>query len=129
MTDSTDRLLNQSAKKLALLGERIRATPYQCFLAEPIAVIGMGCRFPGAENPERFWQMLLTGRDPITEVPPDRWDVDAYFDANPQTPGKSYSRWGGFLNRVDEFDAAFFGISPREAQQMDQRQRTLLEVA
>src|SRR5215470_2326685 len=129
MTEPTQRLLNQSAKKLALLGERLRATPYQCFLSEPIAVLGMGCRFPDAANPEQFWQMLGKGRDAITEVPPDRWYVNAYYDANPQSPGKSYSRWGGFLDQVDEFDAAFFGISPREAQHMDPRQRLLLEIA
>jgi myxalamid-type polyketide synthase MxaB len=123
------QLLNQSAKKLALLGERMRATPYQCFLSEPIAVIGIGCRFPGAAGPEQFWQLLLEGRDAITEIPADRWAVDAYYDANPQTPGKSYSRWGGFLDRIDEFDPAFFGISPREAQHMDPRQRILLETA
>jgi acyl transferase domain-containing protein/acyl carrier protein len=129
MTEPTQRLLNQSAKKLALLGERMRATPYQCLMCEPIAVIGIGCRFPTARGPEAFWQMLLEGRDAITEVPPDRWDVNAYYDADPQTPGKSYSRWGSFLDRVDEFDAAFFGISPREARHMDPRQRILLETA
>jgi myxalamid-type polyketide synthase MxaB len=127
MVESTDRLLNESAKKLALLGERLRASPHQSFLSEPIAIIGMGCRFPGAENLEAFWQLLVSGRDAITEVPPNRWDVDDYYDASPQTPGKSYSRWGGFLDRVDEFDAGMFGISPREARHMDPRQRILLE--
>jgi hypothetical protein len=82
MTECAHRLLNQSAKKLALLGERLRATPDHCFLSELIAVVGIGCRFPAAASPEQFWQMLLEGRDAITEVPPDRWDVDAYYDAN-----------------------------------------------
>jgi acyl transferase domain-containing protein/acyl carrier protein len=129
MTEATNPLLNQSAKKLALLAERVRAAPPQCFLSEPIAVIGAACRFPGADNPEQFWQSLISGRDAVTEVPPDRWDVDATYDPDPQAPGKSYSRWGGFLDRIDEFDAAFFGVSPREAQQMDPRQRILLETA
>jgi acyl-CoA synthetase (AMP-forming)/AMP-acid ligase II len=103
--------------------------PIRSLYGSTIAALGMGCRFPGAENPAQFWQTLLSGRDAITEIPPDRWDVEVYYDANPQTPGKSYSRWGGFLDRVDEFDAAFFGISAREAQQMDPRQRILLETA
>jgi myxalamid-type polyketide synthase MxaB len=129
MSESSDPLLNQPAKQLALLGARLRATPHQCFLSEPVAILGMSCRFPGAASPEQFWQFLLEGRDAVTEVPPGRWDPDAYFDARPQTPGKSYSRWGGFLERVDEFDADFFGISPREAKHMDPRQRLLLETA
>jgi acyl transferase domain-containing protein/NADPH:quinone reductase-like Zn-dependent oxidoreductase/NAD(P)-dependent dehydrogenase (short-subunit alcohol dehydrogenase family)/acyl carrier protein len=97
---------------------------------EPIAIIGMGCRFPGgADNPEAFWRLLRDGVDAVTEVPSDRWDVDAFYDPNPDTPGKTYSRWGGFLDRVDRFDARFFGISPREAVKMDPQQRLLLEVS
>jgi myxalamid-type polyketide synthase MxaB len=97
---------------------------------EPIAVVGMGCRLPGgADNPEAFWRLLKGGSDAITEVPPDRWDADAFFDANPDAVGKMYSRWGGFLGPVDCFDAGFFSVAPREAQAMDPQQRLLLEVA
>lgn len=95
----------------------------------PIAIIGMGCRFPGgADNPEQFWQLLRDKKDAITEVPRDRWDIDAYYDPNPDAPGKISTRYGGFLNQVDKFDADFFGISPREAVSLDPQQRLLLEV-
>jgi len=96
---------------------------------EPIAIIGMGCRFPGADGVQAFWDLLAQGRDAITEVPPDRWDVDAFFDPNPQAKGKILGRWGAYLKDLDLFDAPFFGISPREAAQLDPRQRVMLEVA
>ncbi|HVB37496.1 MAG TPA: polyketide synthase, partial [Vicinamibacterales bacterium] len=97
---------------------------------EPIAVIGMGCRFPGGgDGPDAFWAMLRAGADAIREVPADRWRVDDYFDPVPGTPGRTYTRWGGFLDEVDRFDARFFRISPREAIAMDPQQRLLLEVA
>ncbi|HLK58329.1 MAG TPA: aminotransferase class I/II-fold pyridoxal phosphate-dependent enzyme [Chthonomonadaceae bacterium] len=96
---------------------------------EPIAIIGMGCRFPGAANPEEFWQLLENGVDAIREVPAERWDVETYYDPNPETPGKMYTRSGGFLDGVDQFSPAFFGISPREAIYMDPQQRLLLEVS
>jgi len=96
---------------------------------EPIAIIGIGCRFPGARDPRAFWQLLRDGIDAITEVPPDRFDLDAFYDPDPQAPGKINTRWGGFLEQVDQFDAHFFGISPREAARMDPQQRLLLEVA
>ena len=70
---------------------------------EPIAIIGMGCRFPGgADHPEAFWQLLRNGVDAISEVPANRWDVDAYYDANPDVPGKMYSRYGGFIEQNSE---------------------------
>jgi acyl transferase domain-containing protein/acyl carrier protein len=97
---------------------------------EPIAIIGMACRFPGGANdPESFWQLLRDGVDAIQEVPSDRWDLNTYYDSNPETPGKIYTRRGGFLEGVDEFDASFFGLAPREAAIADPQQRLLLEVS
>ncbi|HLM55061.1 MAG TPA: MupA/Atu3671 family FMN-dependent luciferase-like monooxygenase, partial [Pyrinomonadaceae bacterium] len=88
--------------------------------SEPIAIVGIGCRFPGAENVEAFWRLLRNGVDAVTEVPPGRWATDA---------PRGVVRRGGFLKNVDGFDAHFFGISPREAAQIDPQQRLLLEVA
>lgn len=97
---------------------------------EPIAIIGMGCRLPGgAVSPKAYWDLLINQQDAITEVPGDRWDVDAYYDPDPDVPGKIYSRYGSFVDEVDQFDPAFFSISPREALTMDPQQRLLLEVA
>ncbi|MGB7623536.1 MAG: polyketide synthase, partial [Terriglobia bacterium] len=96
---------------------------------EPIAVIGMGCRFPGGANgPDSLWRMLCDGTDAIREVPRDRWDINEFFDPNPDAPGKMSTRWAGFLDEVDKFDADFFGVSPREAVTMDPQQRLFLEV-
>ncbi len=96
----------------------------------PIAIIGMGCRFPGGANdPASLWRLLCNGVDAIREVPPDRWDIDEFYDPNPDAPGKMSSRWGGFLDEVETFDADFFGISPREAVTMDPQQRLFLEVS
>ncbi|MEM8677428.1 MAG: SDR family NAD(P)-dependent oxidoreductase, partial [Cyanobacteria bacterium P01_G01_bin.67] len=96
---------------------------------EAIAVIGMDCRFPGgADNPDAYWEMLKSGVDGIVEVPPSRWNIDEYFDDNPDAPGKMYTRYGGFIDDVDKFDPQFFGISPREAAAIDPQQRLLLEV-
>ena len=95
---------------------------------EPIAIVGIGCRSPGdANDPESFWKLMLNGVDAVTEVPADRWDMERYFDPDPDAVGKTYTRWGAFLRNVDQFDAAFFGISRREAQNVDPQQRLLLE--
>ncbi|MBI4587682.1 MAG: acyltransferase domain-containing protein, partial [Candidatus Rokubacteria bacterium] len=96
---------------------------------EPIAIIGIGCRFPGASGPDAFWRLLREGVDAIREVPADRWDLRAFYDPDPSVPGKMNTRWGGFLERVDQFDYRFFGISPREAARIDPQHRLLLEVA
>jgi len=97
---------------------------------EPIAIVGMACRFPGGANsPAAFWELLAQGRDAITEVPRDRWDIDAWYDRDPNAPNKMISRWGGFIDDVDQFDRNFFGLSAREAASMDPQHRLLLETA
>lgn len=97
---------------------------------EPIAIIGMGCRFPGGANhPTAFWDLLQKGFNGMREIPKERWDVDAYYDSNLEAPGKMYVRQAGFLDvPIDQFDAEFFGISPHEAEYMDPQQRLLMEV-
>ncbi|MFI6338847.1 type I polyketide synthase [Streptomyces sp. NPDC050535] len=97
---------------------------------EAIAMVGAGCRFPrGANGLPEFWRLLSEETDAIEEVPAERWDVDRYYDTDPHKRGTMYSRWGSFLDGVDQFDPAFFGIAPREAHEMDPQQRLLLEVA
>jgi acyl transferase domain-containing protein len=95
---------------------------------EPVAIIGLGCRFPGAADPEGFWELLRRGGDAIREVPASRYDLDRYYDPDPEADGKVYTRSGGFLDQVEGFDAAFFHIAPVEARSMDPQQRLLLEV-
>ncbi|MFZ4790605.1 MAG: type I polyketide synthase [Candidatus Competibacteraceae bacterium] len=96
---------------------------------EPIAMIGMACRLPGGPDLATFWRTLVEGRDAIREVPPERWDLEALYDPDPDAPGKMNTRWGGLIDEVDRFDPTFFGISPREALSIDPQQRLLLEVA
>ncbi|HXA15308.1 MAG TPA: polyketide synthase, partial [Opitutaceae bacterium] len=130
MSGFTERIARLSPAKRALLalemGDRAEPDPAG---AEPIAIIGMGCRFPGGvEDPDGFWRLLHTGTDGIVKVPANRWDIDRYYDPDPDAPGKMSTRWGGFLQGIDYFDTRFFGISPREAAWMDPQQRLLLEV-
>jgi acyl transferase domain-containing protein len=96
---------------------------------EPIAIVGMACRFPFAPTPAAYWELLRNGVNAIGEVPKDRWDIEEYYDSDPQVRGKMYARHGGFLQNLDLFDAQFFGISPREATSLDPQQRLLLEVS
>jgi acyl transferase domain-containing protein/acyl-CoA synthetase (AMP-forming)/AMP-acid ligase II/acyl carrier protein len=96
---------------------------------DPIAIVGMACRFPGAPDLASFWALLRDGRDAISEVPAERWNVNALYHPEPGTPGKMCSRHGGFVAGIDAFDAAFFGVGAREAAHMDPQQRLFLEVA
>ena len=96
---------------------------------EAIAIIGIGCRFPGnANTPESFWELLSNGKDSVREIPVERWDIDSYYDPNPDTPGKMYIRHAALVDQVDRFDPQFFGISGREAHSLDPQQRFILEV-
>lgn len=96
-------------------------------LAGEIAIIGLSCRFPLADDLDEFWRNLEEGRDCITEIPADRWDYRINFDPEKGKPGRTYSKWGGFIRDVDKFDAGFFHISPREAERMDPQERLFLE--
>ena len=96
---------------------------------QPIAVIGMACRFPGAPDPVAFWDLLRSGRSAFREITSDRWDITAWYDPDLGKPGKMNARRAGLLERIDEFEPDFFGISPREAVQMDPQQRLALELA
>jgi len=130
MTDST-RESEQLRKALAALREmRGRFEELKAQRSAPIAVVGIGCRFPGgAGTPDALWKLVSEGRDAVTEVPPLRWPADTYFDPDPEASGRMDTRWGAFLDDVAGFDADFFGITPREAASMDPQQRILLEVA
>ena len=109
---------------------RRRVAAHETERHEAIAIVGMGCRFPGGVvDAEGLWNLLSNSVDAITDVPPDRWDANRLFDADSDAAGKMYTRSGGFVADVDRFDPYFFGIPPREAASMDPQHRLLLEVA
>jgi hypothetical protein len=129
-TEPRQTLTGLTPIKLALLAQQARASGEPLLRADPIAIVGMGCRLPGdVTDPEGFWHLLRDGVDAVCEVPRGRWDVDALYDPDPSAPGKTATKWGGFLRTIDTFDAAYFGILPREAERMDPQQRLFLEVA
>ncbi|MCB1079569.1 MAG: hypothetical protein KDM64_17255, partial [Verrucomicrobiae bacterium] len=95
---------------------------------EPLAIVGMACRFPGGvSDPASFWRLLVEQRTGIIPVPKDRWNRERWYHPNAEIPGKMITKWAGFVHDFDKFDAQFFGISPREALRMDPQQRWLLE--
>src|SRR5262245_44637035 len=112
MSDLSDRLEGLSPLKRAFLAMeemQQKLDAMELSKREPIAIVGIGCRFPSASGTEAFWQLLRGGVDAVREVPAERWDIDAYYDPDPDTPGKMATRWGGFLENIDRFDADFFG--------------------
>ncbi|MBW4570590.1 MAG: type I polyketide synthase [Tolypothrix carrinoi HA7290-LM1] len=134
MGDISDRIekLSESQRLLLALKEaRTKLEAVERSKTEPIAIIGIGCRFPGgADDPDAFWRLMRDGVDAMVEVPHDRWNINDFYDPDPDAQGKMYTRMGGFLQQqVDQFDPLFFGISPREAASIDPQQRLLLEVS
>jgi acyl transferase domain-containing protein/SAM-dependent methyltransferase len=131
-SDFLQRIKDLPQQKLVLLASQLQERLEQAETnrsPQPIAIVGIGCRFPGGvTDAESYWELLAEGRDAISEVPSDRWDADAFYDEDWRTPGRMATKWGGFLDEVDQFDARLFGISPREAVSMDPQQRMLLEV-
>lgn len=130
MSDFLERVSKLSPKRLAVLAAKLNAELERLKEQgnEPLAVVGLGCRYPGGiRDAESMWQLLVDRRDAIAEVPAERWDINAYYDPDPEAPGKVNTRNGGFLDSVDQFDPDFFGIAPREAVSMDPQHRLLLE--
>jgi len=124
------RLSTVKRAALALEDMRTRLETLESARCEPIAVVGLGCRLPGgADSPAAYWTLLREGREGVCEVPADRWDADTFYDPDPDSPAKMNTKWGGFLECIDEFDADFFEMSPREVEQIDPQQRLFLEVA
>ncbi len=129
MSDLATRLAGLSQAQRKLLEQRLKNQSAPPPTPGSIAIIGMACRFPGAPNLQALWELIKAGRSAASEVPPDRWNADAFFDATGETQGKMSVRWAAFIDNPGQFDPQFFGITPREAVRMDPQQRLLLEVA
>ncbi len=121
-------LLGPEEARVLLARQNAKVRAYERARGEPIAIVGIGCRFPGgATGPDAYWRLLDEGRDAITEIPESRWSLAELWSADRDAPGKMYTRHGGYLDGIERFDAGLFGISPREATQLDPQQRLLLE--
>jgi acyl transferase domain-containing protein/NADPH:quinone reductase-like Zn-dependent oxidoreductase/acyl carrier protein len=127
LSDAADYLLGDVLELSAQKSGPAPAAAVTSRTDEPIAIVAVSCRFPGAPDPEAFWEVLSGGVDAIREVPEDRFDIDEFYDPDPDAPGKTYTRFGGFLDGIDGFDPEFFGISPREAVWIEPQQRLILE--
>ncbi|MEE3755049.1 type I polyketide synthase [Mycobacterium intracellulare] len=130
LSDVADYLLNDVLELGDQASSKPRPQPASVATTrtdEPIAIVAVSCRFPGAPDPEAFWEVLSGGVDAIREVPEDRFDIDEFYDPDPDAAGKTYTRFGGFLDGIDGFDPEFFGISPREAVWIEPQQRLMLE--
>ena len=122
--------LEQANAEIERLRAELEKQSAQPTSREPIAIVGMGCRYPGdVRTPDQFWALLHSGRDILREIPAERWDVDAYYDPEVTVPGKMYVRHGHYLDDIDQFDPQFFGLSPREAESLDPQQRLVMEIS
>ena len=125
---NSKELLKEALIEIKKMRQKVRQ--WENAPSTPIAVVGMSCRLAGdVDTPQKLWQLLLEKKDAVTEVPKERWNIDDYFDPDPNAPGKTYTRWGSFVSDADKFDASFFGIIPNEARMMDPQQRLILETA
>ncbi len=127
MLSPTEESTSKTRTSSRFLPPRVTDKNFRACNVSDIAIISVSGRYPGADNIHIFWDNLRDGKDCITEIPQDRWDNDLYFDQNRNKLGKSYCKWGGFLDGIDQFDPLFFNISPREAKMIDPQERLFLE--